>query len=288
MGPEIRGSHFCSGTAPRGHATDLARVPHPPRPPQTTNQNGQARSRPLAAPAVAFVAPGQQAASKVVVKGDIGVDPGRSPRGLLFEDTEGLARARRRDQARPHLHDGVPRHDGPGARHHLPRLHDPRRLGPVLGHPQGRHGLRGARQRAHVRPRQIILFGGIAETVAMPASQYTGGPQNLPGGYDDRRARSPAAAKPERIRTPPRARALHVRAPERPRRHDGHVRRHVPLRVDSARPPRNLPIAHNVCRRRPEDQRTPGLGAARTLVRISLPNLTAFCLAPPSSFADCC
>ena len=30
----------------------------------------------LAAPAVAFVAPGQQAASKVVVKGDIGVDPG--------------------------------------------------------------------------------------------------------------------------------------------------------------------------------------------------------------------
>merc|ERR1712072_1414209 len=31
---------------------------------------------------------------------------------------------------------------------------------------------------------QILLFGGIAETVAMPASQYTGGPQNLPGGYD--------------------------------------------------------------------------------------------------------
>ena len=31
---------------------------------------------------------------------------------------------------------------------------------------------------------QILLFGGIAETVAMPASQYTGGPLNLPGGYD--------------------------------------------------------------------------------------------------------
>ena len=29
---------------------------------------------------------------------------------------------------------------------------------------------------------QILLFGGIAETVAMPASEYTGGPQNLPGG----------------------------------------------------------------------------------------------------------
>ena len=31
---------------------------------------------------------------------------------------------------------------------------------------------------------QILLFGGIAETVAMPAGQYTGGPQDLPGGYD--------------------------------------------------------------------------------------------------------
>ena len=31
---------------------------------------------------------------------------------------------------------------------------------------------------------QIALFGAIAELVAMPASQYEGGPQNLPGGYD--------------------------------------------------------------------------------------------------------
>jgi hypothetical protein len=31
---------------------------------------------------------------------------------------------------------------------------------------------------------QILLFAAIAELVAMPASQYTGGPQNLPGGYD--------------------------------------------------------------------------------------------------------
>eukprot|EP00629_Pelagomonadales_sp_RCC1024_P010653 CAMPEP_0119266564 /NCGR_PEP_ID=MMETSP1329-20130426/5014_1 /TAXON_ID=114041 /ORGANISM="Genus nov. species nov., Strain RCC1024" /LENGTH=59 /DNA_ID=CAMNT_0007266453 /DNA_START=4 /DNA_END=180 /DNA_ORIENTATION=- len=49
----------------------------------------------LAAPAVAFVAPGQQAASKVVVKGDIGVDPGPiTPSGLMWEDQEGLARRR--------------------------------------------------------------------------------------------------------------------------------------------------------------------------------------------------
>ena len=31
---------------------------------------------------------------------------------------------------------------------------------------------------------QIALFGAAAELVAMPSSQYTGGPQNLPGGFD--------------------------------------------------------------------------------------------------------
>ena len=31
---------------------------------------------------------------------------------------------------------------------------------------------------------QIILFGGLAEGAAMPSSEYTGGPQDLPGGFD--------------------------------------------------------------------------------------------------------
>jgi len=31
---------------------------------------------------------------------------------------------------------------------------------------------------------QIVLFGGLADMVAMPSNQYTGGPQNLPGGFD--------------------------------------------------------------------------------------------------------
>jgi len=31
---------------------------------------------------------------------------------------------------------------------------------------------------------QILLFAGVAELVAMPSEQYTGGPQNLPGGFD--------------------------------------------------------------------------------------------------------
>jgi len=31
---------------------------------------------------------------------------------------------------------------------------------------------------------QIFLFGALAETVAMPSGQYTGGPQDLPAGFD--------------------------------------------------------------------------------------------------------
>jgi len=31
---------------------------------------------------------------------------------------------------------------------------------------------------------QIVLFAGVAEAAAIPAIQYTGGPQDLPGGYD--------------------------------------------------------------------------------------------------------
>merc|ERR1719190_87718 len=31
---------------------------------------------------------------------------------------------------------------------------------------------------------QIVLFAGVAECSAMPVSEYTGGPQDLPGGYD--------------------------------------------------------------------------------------------------------
>ena len=31
---------------------------------------------------------------------------------------------------------------------------------------------------------QILAFAAIGETIAVPGQQYTGGPQNLPGGYD--------------------------------------------------------------------------------------------------------
>merc|ERR1719328_11348 len=57
---------------------------------------------------------------------------------------------------------------------------------------------------------QILLFGGIAETVAMPASQYTGGPQDLPGGYDGSPGTIPGGY-PDQIEDPEaRDRALNV------------------------------------------------------------------------------
>jgi len=31
---------------------------------------------------------------------------------------------------------------------------------------------------------QIVLFAGLADGAAMPSTQYTGGPQDLPGGFD--------------------------------------------------------------------------------------------------------
>merc|ERR1719409_483363 len=128
----------------------------------------------LAAPAVAFVAPGQQAASKVVVKGDIGVDPGPiTPSGFMFEDTEGLARRR----AVEIKHGRISMMAFLGSM----TLDGSVQFSDILKDGMGFAALSNVPTFGLA---QILLFGGIAETVAMPASQYTGGPQNLPGGYD--------------------------------------------------------------------------------------------------------
>ena len=144
----------------------------------------------LAAPAVAFVAPGMQSAS-VVVKGDIGVDPGpfgmtgAVPSGKFWDEQDSLARRRAVEIKHGRISmmaflgmmvqelgitfpgsmtiDGSVQFsdilkDGMG----FPALENVPRLGLL----------------------QIVAFGFVAETAAMPASQYTGGPQNLPGGYD--------------------------------------------------------------------------------------------------------
>ena len=140
----------------------------------------------LAAPAVAFVAPGQQAASKVVVKGDIGVDPGPiDPSGPFWEDQEGLARRRAVEI----------KHGRISMMAFLGMM--VQELGITF---PGSINLDGSVQFSDILKDgmgfpavaniptfglfQIVAFAGFAEIGAMPAAQYTGGPQNLPGGYD--------------------------------------------------------------------------------------------------------
>jgi light-harvesting complex I chlorophyll a/b binding protein 1 len=59
---------------------------------------------------------------------------------------------------------------------------------------------------------QIVAFAAIAELYAVPASQYTGGPQNLPGGYDGAAGRIPGGYPgQQQIKDPDaRDRALNV------------------------------------------------------------------------------
>ena len=189
MGPEIRGSHFCNGTAPRGHAPAArhSRAYLTRRAPRRQQiKMAKLALALLAAPAVAFVAPGQQAASKVVVKGDIGVDPGPiTPSGFMFEDTEGLARRRAVEI----------KHGRISMMAFLGMM--VQELGITF---PGSINLDGSVQFSDILKDgmgfpavaniptfglfQIVAFAGFAEIGAMPAAQYTGGPQNLPGGYD--------------------------------------------------------------------------------------------------------
>ena len=140
----------------------------------------------LVAPVAAFVAPGQQSASKVVVKDSIGVDPGPiTPGGFMFEDAEGFAR--RRAVEVKHGRISMAAFIGmmvqelgitfPGSL----TLDGSVQFSDVLKAGMGFAALGNV---PTLGLAQILLFGGIAETVAMPASEYTGGPQNLPGGYD--------------------------------------------------------------------------------------------------------
>ena len=137
----------------------------------------------LVAPVAAFMAPGQQSASKVVVSGDSGVDPGPiTPGGLRFEDVEGLAR--RRAVEIKHGRIAMTAFIGMMVQE----------LGITF---PGSINLDGSVQFSDIGTGfgaisniptfglfQIVAFAGFAEIGAMPAAQYTGGPQNLPGGYD--------------------------------------------------------------------------------------------------------
>ncbi|KAH8076961.1 chlorophyll A-B binding protein [Aureococcus anophagefferens] len=120
----------------------------------------------LVAPAAAFQAPATQKAS-VVVKDSIGVDPGPiEPSGLFWEDKESLARRRAVEI----------KHGRISMMAFLGMM-----FSDILKDGMGFAALANVPTLGLV---QILAFGGIAETVAMPATEYTGGPQNLPGGYD--------------------------------------------------------------------------------------------------------
>ena len=138
------------------------------------------------APAAAFQAPATSKASLVVVKDSIGVDPGPiEPSGLFWEDKESLAR--RRAVEIKHGRISMMAFLGmmvqelgitfPGSIN----LDGSVAFSDILKDGMGFPALANVPTLGLV---QILAFGGIAETVAMPASQYTGGPQNLPGGYD--------------------------------------------------------------------------------------------------------
>ena len=140
----------------------------------------------LVAPAAAFQAPVAQKAASVVVKDSIGVDPGPiEPSGLFWEDKESLAR--RRAVEIKHGRISMMAFLGmmvqelgitfPGSIN----LDGSVAFSDILKDGMGFPALANVPTLGLV---QILAFGGIAETVAMPATEYTGGPQNLPGGYD--------------------------------------------------------------------------------------------------------
>ena len=140
----------------------------------------------LAAPAAAFNfggGGGAPARAAVDTTADIGVDPGPiEPTGPFWEDQEGLAR--RRAVEIKHGRIAMTAFIGMMVQE----------LGITF---PGSITLDGSVKFADIGtgfaaieniPKfglfQIVAFGFIAETAAMPATQYTGGPQNLPGGYD--------------------------------------------------------------------------------------------------------
>merc|ERR1719181_2228915 len=137
----------------------------------------------LVAPAAAFQAPVAQKAASVVVKDSIGVDPGPiEPSGLFFEDKESLARRR----AVEIKHGRISMMAFLGMMVQELDITFPGSMtldGSVKFSDIG-YGFDALNNIPRFGLFQIVAFAFIAETAAMPAGQYTGGPQNLPGGYD--------------------------------------------------------------------------------------------------------
>merc|ERR1719282_123389 len=140
------------------------------------------------APAAAFFGGGgAPAASRVVdTTADIGVDPGPiTPSGFFFEEKESLAR--RRAVEVKHGRIAMIAFIGmiveelgvtfPGSM----TLDGSVQFSDILKDGMGFPAIDNIPKFGLF---QIVAFAFIAETAALPAGQYTGGPQNLPGGYD--------------------------------------------------------------------------------------------------------
>ena len=143
----------------------------------------------LAAPALAFNfggGGGAPARGAVDTTADIGVDPGPiEPTGPFWEDQEGLAR--RRAVEIKHGRISMIAFIGmiveelgvtfPGSIN----LDGSVQFSDILKDGMGFPAVANIPTFGLF---QIVAFAGFAEIGAMPAAQYTGGPQNLPGGYD--------------------------------------------------------------------------------------------------------
>merc|ERR1719181_2312546 len=137
----------------------------------------------LVAPAAAFQAPVAQKAASVVVKDSIGVDPGPiEPSGLFWEDKESLAR--RRAVEIKHGRISMMAFIGMMVQELGITFPGSMTLDGSVKFSDIGYGFDALNNIPRFGLFQIVAFAFIAETAAMPAGQYTGGPQNLPGGYD--------------------------------------------------------------------------------------------------------
>jgi hypothetical protein len=147
----------------------------------------------LAASAVAF-APAQQSRVSTAIKGDdrspdgLGVDPGPldlwDPLGLA-EDTESFAR--RRAVEIKHGRISMIAFIGMLVQElgvTFPGSLDLKGEVPFSSVMDNGMGFPAVAAIPSFGVIQIVLFAGLADVVAMPSGEYTGGPQDLPGGYD--------------------------------------------------------------------------------------------------------
>ena len=140
----------------------------------------------LAAPAAAFNfggGGGAPARAAVDTTADIGVDPGPiEPTGPFWEDQEGLAR--RRAVEIKHGRIAMMAFIGMMVQELGITFPGSMTLDGSVKFSDIGTGFQAIENIPKFGLLQIVAFGFIAETAAMPATQYTGGPQNLPGGYD--------------------------------------------------------------------------------------------------------